>query len=173
VSGTLTFLPGQVRQTITIPVINNTLDEPEKTFAVTLAGASGATLGTPATATVTIRNDDKAGVVRFRRSAYSVVEGPSGTTRSLAVELLRTWGVASGVTVDVATQDGSATAGEDYTPVSQTVTFEAGQRVATLMVEVLGDAVPEGNESLTLTLVNPGGGAKLATPQSATLWIVD
>jgi hypothetical protein len=91
----------------------------------------------------------------------------------VAVELLRTRGAASGVTVNVATQDGTATAGQDYASLSEAVTFEAGQKAATLMVEVLGDAQVEGNESLQLTLTNLGGGAVIAGPATAGLWIIE
>jgi parallel beta-helix repeat protein len=48
---------GNIRQ-ITIPVIDDALDEPAETFTVTLANAQNATLGTTTIATVTIIDDD-------------------------------------------------------------------------------------------------------------------
>ena len=58
------------------------------------------------------------------------------------------------VTVDYATADGTATAGEDYEAVSGTLSFETGQTTATVQVPVLDDSHDEGEETLTLVLTN-------------------
>lgn len=58
-SGTLTFAAGIASQTITVPIINNTFGQADKTLNLTLtAPTGGATLGTQATAILTIINDD-------------------------------------------------------------------------------------------------------------------
>ena len=59
------------------------------------------------------------------------------------------------VTVSYATQDGTATAGQDYTATSATLTFNAGDLSQTVEVTVLTDSEDEGQETLTLTLSNP------------------
>ena len=57
--GTLTFNPGQTSQTITIPITNDTAyDCDQETLTVALSNPDNATLGSPATTTVTIANDD-------------------------------------------------------------------------------------------------------------------
>ncbi len=56
-SGTLTFTPGTVSQTIIIPVIGDTLPEANEIFSVGLFGATNATINVP-TSFVTITNDD-------------------------------------------------------------------------------------------------------------------
>ena len=61
------------------------------------------------------------------------------------------------MTVDWATADGTATAGEDYTAASGTLTFSAGETEKTVTVAVLDDAHDEGSETLALTLSNPSG----------------
>ncbi len=61
------------------------------------------------------------------------------------------------VTVDYATADGTATAGEDYTATSGTLTFAAGETEKTVSVPVLDDALDEGEETLTLRLSNAQG----------------
>ena len=62
------------------------------------------------------------------------------------------------VTVDYATEDGTAAAGEDYTATSGTLTFPAGDTSKTISVAVLDDSHDEGEETLTLRLSNPSGG---------------
>ena len=64
---------------------------------------------------------------------------------------------AQTVTVDWATEDATATAGEDYTASSGTLTFAPGQTGRTIAVTVLDDARDEGEETLTLRLRNAAG----------------
>ena len=61
------------------------------------------------------------------------------------------------VTVDYATRDGSARAGEDYAAASGTLTFAAGESSKTVEVEVLDDAHDEGEETFVLALSNASG----------------
>ena len=61
------------------------------------------------------------------------------------------------VTVDYATADGTAQAGQDYTATDGTLTFAAGETQKTVSVAVLDDAHDEGEETLTLTLSNASG----------------
>jgi hypothetical protein len=56
-SGDVSFAPGETAKTISIPITNNSTPERDKTFTVTLSGATGAAISRP-TATVTILNDD-------------------------------------------------------------------------------------------------------------------
>ena len=85
----------------------------------------------------------------------SAREGPGETmdfTVSLDRPALRT------LTVDYATRDGSAAAGEDYTATSGTLTFSLGQQSKTVPVPILDDTKDEGEETFTLVLSNPVGG---------------
>ena len=61
------------------------------------------------------------------------------------------------VTVNYATADGTATAGEDYTAASGTLTFNPGETVKTISIALLEDDATDGEETLTLTLSNPAG----------------
>ena len=71
---------------------------------------------------------------------------------AFTVSLDRTRDVA--VRVDYATEDGAARAGEDYTPVSGTLTIEAGGRERTVEVPVLPALHVTGERTLTLRLSN-------------------
>ena len=58
------------------------------------------------------------------------------------------------VTVDYATSNGTASAGQDYTATSGTLTFNPGDTAKTVSVPVLNDAIDDGGETMTLTLSN-------------------
>ena len=61
------------------------------------------------------------------------------------------------VSVDYATADGTATAGQDYTAAAGTLTFAVGETAKTVSVAVLDDARDDGEETMTLTLANAAG----------------
>lgn len=61
------------------------------------------------------------------------------------------------VTVDYATADGTATAGEDYDASNGTLTFAPGETRKTIDVQLRTDAVAEGNETLSMNLRNADG----------------
>ena len=68
-SGVLTFPAGVASRTIVVPIVGDTIAEGPETFTVTLSNPTGgAILGTPSVATVTILDNDPAGVVQFSRS---------------------------------------------------------------------------------------------------------
>ena len=84
------------------------------------------------------------------------VEEGAGAVLAFAVTLSRA--ASAALTVDYATADGSAHAGDDYTAASGTLTFQTGESAQTITVAVLDDAHNEGEETLTLTLSNVSGG---------------
>jgi hypothetical protein len=60
-SGTLAFGPGEASKSFTVPVTSDTTYEANETFQVTLSSpGGGASIGSPAGASVTITNDDAA-----------------------------------------------------------------------------------------------------------------
>ncbi len=61
----------------------------------------------------------------------------------------------SAVTVDYATFDVAATAGEDYTAASGTLTFAAGETQKTISVRIIDDTVEDNQEKVGLS--NPSG----------------
>ena len=61
------------------------------------------------------------------------------------------------VSVDWATVDGTAVAGEDYTAGNGTLTFGPGETVKTVSVEILDDTISDSGETFTLQLSNAVG----------------
>ncbi len=168
----LTWTNGDIANKFcTLPIIDDTLVENDETVIVSLTNPSGgATLGTPSTGTVTIRDDDDHGDLSFTMSSYEVNE--SAGTASIAVR--RTDGSAGAVSVRCNTADGTATAGQDYTDTEDTLTWADGDTANKLCtVPIIDDCAEEGNETIILTLTNFSGGADPGSPTTATLTIRD
>ena len=73
--GTLKFAAGETSKTISILVINDAYIEGPETFNVSLSNPSGASLGSQATATVTINDDDSsAGANPIDQAGFFVTE---------------------------------------------------------------------------------------------------
>jgi Calx-beta domain-containing protein len=150
-AGPVILPPGTISLSLSVPVFGDLLGEPNETFLVNLSGAVNATIS-DGQGQGTIIDDDAAPAISINDA--TVVEGDSGTTNATFIVSLSS---PSGqtVTVDYATQDGTATAGSDYTAAAGTLTFPPGTTVLPLPVSVTGDAAPEANETFLVNLSNP------------------
>jgi chitinase len=89
----------------------------------------------------------------------AVTEGNSGTKTVTATVWLSAPS-ARPVTVDVATANGTATAGSDYVGrAAATLTFAAGETSKSVTVTVNGDTVAEPDETFSIGLTAPDGAA--------------
>jgi hypothetical protein len=151
-SAAITFSPGQVTKTVSVPIQGDTLDEPNETFTLNLSAPTNATIA-KAQGVGTIVDDDPAPSLSI--NDVSAYEGSSGTTNfTFTVSL----SAASGQTVSVtyATANGTATAPSDYTAVpATTLTFNPGETTKTVTVAVVGDTVAEANETFFVNLSAP------------------
>ena len=104
------------------------------------------------------------------QAVEATIEGPSVPALSVADARAKEGGKAglrfavtldragsAPVTVDWATADGTATAGEDYVAASGTLTFAPGVTKRTVRIALLDDAIDEGKETMKLRLSNPQG----------------
>jgi hypothetical protein len=173
-SGTLTFNPGETSKTILIPITNDTTVEGNETFLFQISNPGGfAAIAAPTTATITIVDNDTGGVIQLSASTYQVTE-PVGVSSTATIQLTRTGSnLAAGATVQLATSNGTATAGADYAATVTTVVFGANETSKSVPIPILPDVTAEGNEAVNITLSNPGGGASLGARTSAVLTIVD
>ena len=97
-------------------------------------------------------------VLAFSAGSASVNE--SATTKTIVVN--RTGSTNGTISVNYATTNGTATAGEDYPATNGTLTFGPGEAVKTFDVTLLPDGLDEPNETVTLTLTNASTGVNLA-----------
>ncbi|HEX3553852.1 MAG TPA: galactose oxidase-like domain-containing protein [Thermoanaerobaculia bacterium] len=118
---------------------------------------------------ITIQIGQPAQVLALSSNSYTTGEAGPATV----VVVTRSGGSTGTVMVQYSTADGTAKAGSDYTATSGTLTFAAGETRKVLSVPILNDAVQEPDESFTVALSNPTGGASLGSPQTATVTIVD
>jgi CSLREA domain-containing protein len=95
VSGTLSFYPYAESNTITIPILNDLLAESNETFDLTLSNPKGGLLlGDPATATITILDEDSPQAVESATTLTSDL--PDGSTYGQTVTFTAIVGSASG-----------------------------------------------------------------------------
>jgi len=173
-SGSLSWADGDTTaKTITIPILDDAIFEGNEAFSLSLSNPTGgAALGSPATETITILDNEQPppGTLQFTVSTASVNE--SAGTITLTVS--RVIGSSGAVGVQYATGNGSATAGSDYTTTSGTLSWANGDTSPkTITVPILDDSAVEGSETFTLALSNPTGGARLGSPTTVTITILD
>ncbi len=116
------------------------------------------------------------GVLQLSAQSYSIGEGAGTATITVA----RTGGSDGAVSVHYAAGGGTATggtpsmAGRDYTSVSGTLSWAAGDaNPKTFAIAINDDSAIENTETVGITLSTPNGGAALGAQNSATLSIVD
>jgi Calx-beta domain-containing protein len=182
VSGTLSWSAGDgTVKTFTIPITDDTASEGAETVHLALSGPTGGAAIDSARGTadvVILANDGgsggggdgddhgEAGEIKFDQSDFQVLENAP----QAVITIERSGGERGAVTVQFATSNDTATAGQDYTAVSGTLSWADGQEGSkTILVPILDDQRTEGSESVHLLLSNPTGGAVLDHERSAAV----
>jgi len=167
-NGTLNWADGDAAPKNVHVVINNdALVNPNRTFTMTLSGATGATIGSPTSTVVTIVDDDN--TVQFSAPTAIVTEG----TASISLTVTRVGGVANPASVTWTTADGSALAGSDFgtlgntTALTGTLNWAGGESASkTIMIPIINDVIVEGAKTFTVNLSAPTGATIGANPTS-------
>lgn len=175
VSGTLTFANGETTKTINITIADDSSYEGDETLGFNLSTPTGgATLGT-SSATITIVDDESApvpvtsnGTLELATATYSVNENGGSVT----INVNRINGTTGTISVDYASADSTAIAGNDYTASSGTLSFADGETAKSISVALIDDTEVENSETLSVTLSNATGGAALGMANT-TITIVD
>ncbi|MDD3604760.1 MAG: Calx-beta domain-containing protein [Kiritimatiellae bacterium] len=169
-TGVLTFAAGQMTNTFVIPILDDEDDEPTETILLTLSNpAGGAALGSLSSSVVSIIDDDGPGDFRFSQPDFAFSESVNVAT--LIVERIN--GLEGTASVNWSLAAGSAAPGADYADRSDILLFGDGQAGAEIEIEILDDLILESNETFTVWLHDPGGGAGLESPSNATVIILD
>jgi hypothetical protein len=92
---------------------------------------------------------------------------------STTATIVRTGDITGAATIDHATSDDTATAPQDYTAVSGTVSFAAGAYLRTFGIPIVNDSLPEPTESFNVTLSNATGSSILGSPSTVAVFIFD
>ncbi len=150
-SGTVTFVPTDVSEPVTVTINGDLLDELNETFTVDLSNPSNATI-LDGQGVGTITDDDPPPSISI--GDVTVTEGDAGTTNaSFTVSLSAVSGLP--VSVDFTTLDGSAMQPGDYTLTTGTLVIPANTPSAPILVPVVGDTTVEGSETFTVNLSLP------------------
>ncbi|MBL8113454.1 MAG: IPT/TIG domain-containing protein [Acidobacteria bacterium] len=156
-AGQLTFADGEVVKTVPVPVFLDADPEGQQNFFFTLSTpGGGATLGAQIVSTITL-NDVTLAFPAVAISDVTLTEGNAGT-KNATFTITVSPHVAT-MTIGWNTQDGSATAGSDYTAASGNLQFLPAELSKTVDVVVQGDLALEGDESFFVVInqILPGG----------------
>jgi uncharacterized protein YhjY with autotransporter beta-barrel domain len=143
-----TIPAGSSTYTFNVAVTGDVLNEASETFFVNVTNVTGATV-TDGQGLGTITNDDA--LPSLSVNDVTLTEGNAGTVNAVFTVTLS---APSGQTVSVnyATANGTATQPADYTSTSGTAIFPIGSTTQTIGVPVIGELVPEANESFVVNL---------------------
>lgn len=150
----VTFDPGgPLTQTVSVSTVDDSMLEQDEDFTVDLENASNVNIGDGQGVGTILTNDGPAISIS---DAAAVDEGqPALFTVSLDQSPLP----GQDVVVDLTTVDGTATAGEDFTPRSLTLTFTATDPLTQqIAIQTTDDAVVEPTEDFTVQIGNPVNG---------------
>ncbi|CAM4542638.1 unnamed protein product [Caretta caretta] len=168
--GTVVFKPGETQKEIRVGIIDDDIFEEDENFLVHLSNvqvstealdegilkanhvATLACLGSPCTATVTIFDDDHAGIFTFEEPVTHVSE----SIGTMEVKVLRTSGARGNVVVPYKTVEGSARGGgEDFEDTCGELEFQNDEIVKTISVKIIDDEEYEKNKTFYLEIGEP------------------
>jgi RHS repeat-associated protein len=152
---------------VPVTVLNDEAVEISETVILSLAASSDyifdSSVSDNTSSTVTIVSDDKP---KLTIQGVTDTEGDLGTgtppiSKNFEFFVSLSAPVDYDITVDFATADGDAVAGEDYVAANGTLTIEAGDTHGMIPVGIIGDKIKEEDEKFYLSLSNLEG----ATPE--------
>ena len=145
---------GMSNKTFSVTINGDTAVESNETFNLNVTSVSGATIA-DGQGVGTILNDDSAVLPAISINNVTVTEGNAGTsTATFTVQLNAI--PASAVSFDIASANGSASAGSDYVALALTgQTITAGSTSKNFAVTINGDTSVESDETFTVNISNP------------------
>ncbi len=171
-SGTATITAGQLNTTITVPVLEDAIDEDNETVIITLTGVTSGTATldpVPAnlTATNTILDDDTYTATIAATDATATELGTTTGEYTVSLDVANSSG---GVITVGYTVTGTATSGSDFVALTGSVDIADLASSATILLTPIDDADVELDETVTVTL-DAGTGYTVGAPNSADVTI--
>ena len=167
-NGTLTFNSGSTVAYVPVQLVNNSVIQGPVNLSVLLSNPTGgATLTAPTTAQLTILNTN---------IGYAFLNGTNyvrETNGYVPIYVQRLGGTNGGVSVNYSTIPGTALPNVNYTPVSGTLTFGAGEMLKAISLPLLYDPLVTGNLYLTMHLTSPSFGTLLGSPSNSLVVVQD
>ncbi len=158
--GEVTIPPGENQTWISIPTIDDGLDESSETFRIVLSDnrpAEDSIISPSARGPITLEDNDPMPRISVEGVSVTLPEGSNGPVAEFAVSLNNPSGRVVGV--DFASQDGTLAAGEDYEAVSGGLNFPPGVTSQRVTVSLMGTADDLSGGTLALTLDDPDNAA--------------
>ena len=162
-----TILAGTTGATLSVATSDDSVDEPDGSVTATLAAGSGYTVGSPASRTVQVLDDDDPPPVIPEISIVASGDVTEGSGAVFTVTASQPKRVAFDVSVTVsASGEWGVAAG------SRTVSFAANAATATLTIPTVGDSVDEADGSVSVSLDAPGADAGYTVSSArSTAWV--
>lgn len=148
-SGTLIFPPQVTAVSFVVPHLADAVLEGPETFTVALLNPVEATLGEMLAVPVTVQ--EAWPTVTFGTLTYTVFEDSGSVLVTLNLDAPGEYTA----TVDYATLDDTALAGEDYVSATGTLTFAPGVTTLAFTIAVTADAVVDDGEAFLVALFTP------------------
>jgi PKD repeat protein len=167
-SGTITIPQGSSSGIVTVTPVDDEEYEGPETVVLTVSPSSSYRVGSPASAAVTIMDNDLPAVT-VAATTPTILES-AGTVNG-EFKITRT-GITSAALVVNYAMSGTATNGVDYVKLPGSVTIPAGSATLTLLVTPIDDTEYEGNETIIFTFTGSSL-YNVASPNNAKITIVD
>ncbi|XP_038647842.1 FRAS1-related extracellular matrix protein 3 [Scyliorhinus canicula] len=154
----ITFQPGEIEKTCTVPLVDDTIYEEEEEFRLVLGTPEsespfGASVGEQNETLITIKDEGDRPIIKFSETKYSIQEPQeAGELAIVTIPVLRLGDASKVSIVRVHTKDGSATSGEDYNPLSKDIEFKEGETEHFIQLEIVYDGEREMREAFTVHL---------------------
>ena len=168
-SGALTFAPGEMVKTVSVPIVNDAVAEGDEKFDLVLSSPVGATLPDPR-GTALIEANDQTPVATPVISVDKVMVGENAGFVDFVVRLNAP---SNSVTVSYKDTNLTAVSGSDYDAVNGTLKFAPGETVKTVRVPIINDTTVEPDETFAFTLSSPVNATIAAGSTNVTATIVD
>ena len=153
----LTFAPGELSKTISIPIVDDSNTEIDEVFSLRFySPTNDATVGSPDTTFVTIQDNESTFYFRGATPSTYSFESVEGTGK-MPITVVRQGSLVPPASVTIRTSDGSAVGGVDYTPTTVTLNFAAGEASKSFDVPVTNDTLMEAKESFYVSMSNVVG----------------